>query len=284
MDAKEFFLINISIYAGCPTRRAQWSQEALDEIGLKEDDLEAVKAILNAEIIDPAWLRPFLKLRKQVQEWLTAKGERHPLVGWLINPNERQQVLERLEAIKAEYEQEKTKFLLNYEAACEQQLQKVRMAAEVRGLNPDPLVEAVRAKQPRREYYEREMQFEFFDSTLVVDSNEWAAQIRQIENDLRGRTIWHIERTCEEISQQERPSARCRNLLKLGEKLASVSFYLSSLKGQGGAIQQAVTQYLGGVQKSSAYTQVQSLASIKLAKLIRAMAMEIVDGQLDRGE
>lgn len=275
MSKSKLYQINVQIYVGSNQRVAPWTSKALQEMGVKEEDLKEIKAVLTAKILSEAALRPFSKLRKRVQEYLTSHGERHPLVGWLINPSEREEIIKYLEEVRQEYLAEKSRFLGAYESACRQQQESLRALAEAKGLDPQPLLVALEAKQPPVAYYEKVMEFEFFDSMMEIDP-VWKDRVENVISSITSKTVAWVAEAAQEAALAERPSTRVKILQKVARKLNSMSFYIPTIPYCDPNI---IVGKLEGIKPSSAYSPAASIISIRLAKEVASHAERIVLGE-----
>jgi hypothetical protein len=272
-----FFEVRLSIYAGSNERKAL-DQAALEQMGFNGVDFEAVKAMLQTAVLPKEAFFPFLAIRKSVQDFLATKGIAHDLLGRLFNPNEREEVVNFLRSKQEEYEEAKAQFLADYARAKSEQLEKVEAAASAKGLDPVPLVKAVADNQPSVDYYKRKMEFRFIDSSIELDSEEWAVELARINSDLVSKTVYELSRDAAKIRDTESARSRAKNILNLSSRLKSLDFYVPGLAAVAVEIESVVESSCGGVKPLKEYSQREALASLGLAKVLDTYAPTIVAG------
>jgi len=274
----EFFEVRTSIYAGSNERKA-FDKEALAEMGFLNSDLAAVKAVLNTEILSKEVFNPFLTIRKGVQDFLASYGLSHPLTGRVFNPKNRIEIIQFLTKKQEEYENEKRLFLGHFDFNIEQQLNKIEDQAIKKGLDPKPIIDAVKKVQPSKEYYANKMDFSFLDVSVQFDSIQWKEQIDKINKDLVEKSIYELKRDSDKIRDMENPLSRAKKLIELGERYISLEFYVKTrLLGQ--SIIEAVKQN-GDKKPAKEYSQRESLMLSAIALLMSQNARSLIDGSVD---
>ncbi|MBD3821814.1 MAG: hypothetical protein IE914_06110 [Thiotrichales bacterium] len=275
----QFFEVALSIYAGSNERKA-FDKDALRSMGFNEIDFEAVKAMLQTAVLPKEAFYPFLAIRKAVQDYLASKGQNHDLMGRVFNPKERVEVIQFLREKKAEYEAAAKEFLANYPIYLREQIEKVENSAKLKGLDPVPLVKAVRDNQPSADYFRKKLQFRFIDKSIELDSEEWAEEINMINSDLRARTIYELSRDADAARNQENVRTRAKHLLALADRLRSLDFYVNGLGLLADKVEKAVNTY-GGLKPTKDYSQRESLALSGIGIVLDNNAANLVNQKTD---
>lgn len=270
----QFFEVRLHIYAGSNERKA-FDRDALTHMGFNEVDFDSIRAVLNTDVLPAEAFHPFLRIRKAVQEYLASKGQTHPLMGRVFNPQERVEIVEFLRNKQSEYEQAKQDFVVNYSAYIQQQLEKVEKSANLKGLDPAPLIKAVRNSQPKVEYYQRKMEFSFLDLSIELDSEQWQEVIDKINSDLIEKTVYELGRDASEIRDIENPRTRAKKLLELANRLRSLNFYVNGLDSLATKIESAVNSF-GGVKPAKDYSQRETLALSGIGAVLDRNAANLV--------
>jgi hypothetical protein len=275
----QFFEVALSIYAGSNERKA-FDKDALRSMGFNEIDFEAVKAMLQTAVLPKEAFYPFLAIRKAVQDYLSAKGQNHNLMGRVFNPKERVEVIQFLREKKAEYDAAAKEFLANYPIYLREQIEKVENSATLKGLDPVPLVKAVRDNQPSADYFRKKLQFRFIDKSIELDSEEWSEEIAMINSDLRARTIYELSRDADLARNQENVRTRAKHLLALADRLRSLDFYVNGLGLLADKIEKAVNSY-GGLKPAKDYSQREYLALSGIGIVLDKNAANLVNQKTD---
>jgi hypothetical protein len=160
-----FFELRLTVFAGSNQRNA-FDKKALAELGFNEVDFDSVKAMLQTAVLPKEAFYTFLSIRKSVQDYLGTKGVNHDLMGRIFNPNERIEIVSFLKEKQAEYAEAKEEFLNHYSVYTSDQLAKVENSANIKKLDPKPLLDAVRKNQPSVDYYRRKLEFRFLDLSI----------------------------------------------------------------------------------------------------------------------
>ena len=275
-NENQFFELRLSIYAGSNERKA-FDLKALTEMGFKEVDFDAVRAVLNTDILPKEAFQPFLAIRKSAQDFLAEKGQSHPLMGRVFNPKDRVEIIEFIRVKQEEYEAEKKIFVSRYSSYVQAQLDVVQNSAILKGLDPLTLMNSVKQVQPPVSYYERKMKFRFFDVSITLDSDEWQDIIDSINSDIVEKTIYELSRDSNVIRDNENPRSRAKKLLELSERLKAMDFYIPGLGSLAEKIDVAIKD-LGGVKPAKDYSQRESLMLSSLARLLDENARSVVHG------
>jgi hypothetical protein len=188
-------------------------------------------------------------------------------MGRVFNPKDRVEIVEYLQDKKAEYEQAKSDFVMQYSVYIQEQLDKVEVSAQNKGLDPTPIVKAVSDAQPSADYYKHKMDFSFLDLSIELDSEQWQELIDKINSDLKEKTIYELSRDAAEIRDMENPRTRAKKLLDLAERLESLDFYVRGLETVSEQIQEAV-KVAGDVKPAKEYSQRESLMLSGVAKVL----------------
>ncbi len=270
----EFFEVRLNIFAGS-NKRITFSKDAMGSLGFKAVDFDSVKAMLQTDVLPQEAFLPFLAIRKSVQEYLATRGINHDLMGRIFNPNERIEIVTFLKSEQVKYAEAKVEFLLNYASYTSGQLEKVRASAIIKNLDPDPLVDAVRLKQPSASYYDRKLEFRFLDLSIELNSEEWNEEIDKINSDIEARTIYEVKRDSESIRDISNARVKANALLSLASRLKSLDFYVPGLKALAVKIETIVSN-VGGLKAGKSYEAQEVLMLTGLAKQLSQNAHSLI--------
>lgn len=276
-NANEFFEVRLTIFAGS-NQRVAFDKDALKSLGFAAVDFDAVKAMLQTAVLPKEAFYPFLAIRKSVQDYLATKGVNHDLMGRVFNPDERVEIVTFLKEKQEEYDLSKENFLTNYPAYISEQLEKVENSATLKGLDPKPLIEAVKSNQPSVDYYRRKLEFRFLDMSIKLDSAEWSNEIDQINADLERRTVYETTRDANKIRDIESLRGKAKAVIALSSRFKSLNFYVPGLNDLALEVDSIVTS-LGGLKPSSAYSTKEGMILTGLAKVIAQQSAPLISGK-----
>ncbi len=260
----EFFEVRLNLFAGS-NQRITFNKDALGSLGFKAVEFDSVKAMLQTAVLPQEAFLPFLNIRKSVQEFLAKRGINHDLMGRIFNPNERIEIVTFLKEEQVKYAEAKVDFLTNYASYANGQLEKVRASAIIKHLDPEPLVDAVRLKQPSASYYDRKLEFRFLDLSIELNSEEWNEEIDKINSDIQARTVYECKRDAEKIRDLPNALGKAKAMLSLAGRFKSLDFYVPGLKKLALEIEVTVSS-LGGLKAGKSYTAKEVLMLTGLAK------------------
>lgn len=128
----------------------------------------AMKPLLRQPVVPSEILNPLEMHKKRVRDYLLKHATRDEFFGWIIDPDRKDDILARVEEIKAEFYQSKEDMLSGYPSACEKHLQDLRESCEKEGaINCAPFIDAVRAAQPEKSYLDQQIQFGYLRPRLI---------------------------------------------------------------------------------------------------------------------
>ncbi|GAB6071594.1 hypothetical protein JCM30760_26920 [Thiomicrorhabdus hydrogeniphila] len=269
-----FFEVRLNIFAGS-NQRVAFDKKALASMGFNQIDFDAVKAMLQTAVLPKEAFYSFLAIRKSVQDFLSTKGVNHDLMGRVFNPQERIEIVTFLKEKQTEYMEEKNKFLMQYSAFTAEQLEKVENSAVMKGLDPKPLVEAVRKNQPKSSYYDSKLDFRFLDLSITLDSEQWAEEIEKINEDIVARTVYETERDANEIRDTDNPRGKAKALLSLASRFKSLDFYVPGLNKLANEVETLVSN-LGGLKPAKNYEAKEVMMLTGAAKVVSQNAHALI--------
>lgn len=222
-----------------------------------QDLPKEVRPLLRQAVIPSDALDPLLRQKTRATSLLIKNASRNPFGGWNIIPERTREVLQGMEVIREEFYRAKAELLANLDAILAAHLDGLRKACEASGYrHVDAFVEAVRDAQPKRDYLDSQIGFEYLKPKLIEYDAEEAPVMRE---GVYGQALHEIAVRAIEAGRAKSIRSRLRAVDEIVSKLNGLGY----IEGRLRVVATHLDQALGSVPRDlreKDYTAVQNMA------------------------
>lgn len=212
------FNYRISLFS---TMRLAGEENIKRILGVKQIP-KSMRALLAQNVIPREVINPLEKHKKRVRDYLVRQATHDGLLGWIIDPNRKDEIMSKIEEIQLDFFDAKNRLLAEYDTRREAHLDTLREScADIKNIDCEAFIGAVREAQPTLDYLDEQIQFVLLKPRLITLDPE---EIKTVSEGIYQQALREIGKRAVQAADFKEIPAKIRALDEIEKKLSGLSY------------------------------------------------------------
>ncbi len=183
---------------------------------------KAMRALLAQNVIPREVINPLEKYKKRVRDYLIKHATHDELLGWIIDPARREEIMAKVQEIQVDFFNAKNRLLAEYDTRREDHLDTLRESCrDIENIDCEAFIGAVRKAQPDPAYLDQQIQFVMLKPRFITLDPEEASQVSQ---GVYQTALKEIGKRAVQAADFKEVPAKIRALDEIEQKLTGLSY------------------------------------------------------------